>query len=121
MLLEAFNKDRASLINFLQNATQTTTPVPPAAPDARTQEMINEKLKKAEELGIYLLLLFYFQQYFSPLDCYKCKSLLTWLFYPCLLTYIMRCLVISQFYFYVEQVRMEWLMKLKNCWMRQKL
>lgn len=51
MLLEAFNKDRASLINSLQNATQTTTPVPPAAPDARTQEMINEKLKKAEELG----------------------------------------------------------------------
>jgi len=51
MLLEAFNKDRAYLINFLQNATQTTTPVPPAAPDARTQEMINEKLKKAEELG----------------------------------------------------------------------
>ncbi|CAD6250391.1 unnamed protein product [Miscanthus lutarioriparius] len=51
MLLEAFNKDRASLINSLQNATQTTTHVPPAAPDARTQEMINEKLKKAEELG----------------------------------------------------------------------
>lgn len=51
LLLEAFNKDRASLINSLQNATQTTTPVPPATPDARTQEMINEKLKKAEELG----------------------------------------------------------------------
>ncbi|KAG2652193.1 putative RNA-binding protein Luc7-like 2 [Panicum virgatum] len=51
MLLEAFNKDRASLINSLQNATQTTAPVPPAAPDARTQEMINEKLKRAEELG----------------------------------------------------------------------
>jgi hypothetical protein len=56
MLLEAFNKDRASLINSLQNGAQTTTPVTPAAPDARTQEMINEKLKKAEELGIYLLL-----------------------------------------------------------------
>lgn len=67
MLLEAFNKDRASLINSLQNATQTA-PVPPAAPDARTQEMINEKLKKAEELGIYLLLFFYFQ-YFNPLNC----------------------------------------------------
>ncbi|CAN6245046.1 unnamed protein product [Urochloa humidicola] len=50
MLLEAFNKDRASLMNSLQNATQTI-PAPPAAPDARTQEMINEKLKKAEELG----------------------------------------------------------------------
>lgn len=68
MLLEAFNKDRASLINSLQNATQTTTPVPPAAPDARTQEMINEKLKKAEELGIYLLL-FCYPQYFYPLNC----------------------------------------------------
>ncbi|KAJ1279885.1 hypothetical protein BS78_04G190100 [Paspalum vaginatum] len=51
MLLEAFNKDRASLTNSLQNATQTTTPAPLSAPDARTQEMINEKLKKAEELG----------------------------------------------------------------------
>ncbi|XP_062219575.1 uncharacterized protein LOC133919249 isoform X3 [Phragmites australis] len=51
MLLEAFNKDRVSLINSLQNAAQSTTPAPPAAPDARTQEMINEKLKKAEELG----------------------------------------------------------------------
>ncbi|CAL5057243.1 unnamed protein product [Urochloa decumbens] len=50
MLLEAFNKDRASLINSLQNAIQTA-PAPPAAPDPRTQEMINEKLKKAEELG----------------------------------------------------------------------
>ena len=55
MLLVAFNKDRASLINSLQNATQTTAPVPPTAPDARTQEMINEKLKRAEELGIYML------------------------------------------------------------------
>ncbi|XP_062222826.1 uncharacterized protein LOC133921806 [Phragmites australis] len=51
MLLEAFNKDRVSLINSLQNAAQSTTPAPPAAPDARTQEMINEKLKRAEELG----------------------------------------------------------------------
>ncbi|KAL6899623.1 hypothetical protein ACP4OV_006281 [Aristida adscensionis] len=51
MLLEAFNKDRVSLMNSLQNATQSATPAPPAPPDARTQEMINEKLKKAEELG----------------------------------------------------------------------
>ncbi|GJN21537.1 hypothetical protein PR202_gb09021 [Eleusine coracana subsp. coracana] len=50
LLLEAFNKDRVSLMNSLQNATQSTTPAP-APPDARTQEMINEKLKKAEELG----------------------------------------------------------------------
>lgn len=48
LLLEAFNKDRALLVTSLQTATQSTAP---AAPDARTQEMINEKLKKAEELG----------------------------------------------------------------------
>ncbi|KAE8781503.1 hypothetical protein D1007_45194 [Hordeum vulgare] len=48
LLLEAFNKDRALLVTSLQTATQSTAH---AAPDARTQEMINEKLKKAEELG----------------------------------------------------------------------
>ncbi|KAF7089918.1 hypothetical protein CFC21_092767 [Triticum aestivum] len=48
LLLEAFNKDRVLLVNSLQTATQSTAH---AAPDARTQEMINEKLKKAEELG----------------------------------------------------------------------
>ncbi|KAL6634011.1 hypothetical protein ACP70R_026682 [Stipagrostis hirtigluma subsp. patula] len=51
VLLEAFNKDRVSLMNSLQNAAQSATPGPLAPPDARTQEMINEKLKKAEELG----------------------------------------------------------------------
>ncbi|XP_051193870.1 U1 snRNP-associated protein usp106 isoform X1 [Lolium perenne] len=52
LLLEAFNKDRVSLVNALQTATQSTTHSTLAAtPDARTQEMINEKLKKAEELG----------------------------------------------------------------------
>lgn len=49
LLLEAFNKDRVSLVSSLQTATQSAAPA--AAPDARTQEMINEKLKKAEELG----------------------------------------------------------------------
>ncbi|XP_011009456.1 PREDICTED: putative RNA-binding protein Luc7-like 2 [Populus euphratica] len=50
LLLEAFNKDRASLPQPMPNP-------PPAAPmllptpDPRTQEMINEKLKKAEDLG----------------------------------------------------------------------
>ncbi|KAJ6348597.1 hypothetical protein OIU77_006220, partial [Salix suchowensis] len=50
LLLEAFNKDRASL-------PQPMLPPPPLAPmplptpDPRTQEMINEKLKKAEDLG----------------------------------------------------------------------
>ncbi|XBH78829.1 hypothetical protein VPH35_104959 [Triticum aestivum] len=38
----------SGLMNSLQTATQSTAH---AAPDARTQEMINEKLKKAEELG----------------------------------------------------------------------
>ncbi|XP_006647483.1 U1 snRNP-associated protein usp106-like isoform X2 [Oryza brachyantha] len=49
LLLEAFNKDRVSLMTSLQTANQSTAPA--AAPDARTQEMIAEKLKKAEELG----------------------------------------------------------------------
>lgn len=48
LLLEAFNKDRASL-------PQPVPVQPPASalppPDPRTQEMINEKLKKAEDLG----------------------------------------------------------------------
>ncbi|KAI3868150.1 hypothetical protein MKW92_016983 [Papaver armeniacum] len=51
LLLDAFNKDRASL-------QQPLPPPPPLAPlpvlappDHRTQEMINEKLKKAEDLG----------------------------------------------------------------------
>ncbi|XP_010549769.1 PREDICTED: putative RNA-binding protein Luc7-like 1 isoform X1 [Tarenaya hassleriana] len=48
LLLDAFNKDRASL-------PQPVATQPPASalppPDPRTQEMINEKLKKAEDLG----------------------------------------------------------------------
>uniref|UniRef100_A0ACD5Z2Q6 Uncharacterized protein n=1 Tax=Avena sativa TaxID=4498 RepID=A0ACD5Z2Q6_AVESA len=52
LLLEAFNKDRVSLVNALQTATQSTALSALAAtPDAHTQEMIDEKLKKAEELG----------------------------------------------------------------------
>uniref|UniRef100_A0A0E0K260 Uncharacterized protein n=1 Tax=Oryza punctata TaxID=4537 RepID=A0A0E0K260_ORYPU len=50
-LLEAFNKDRVSLMTSLQTANQSIPPAAAAAPDARTQEMIDEKLKKAEELG----------------------------------------------------------------------
>ncbi|XP_075081359.1 uncharacterized protein LOC107832818 isoform X2 [Nicotiana tabacum] len=50
LLLEAFNKDRASLPQPLQNAPQLA-PLPAATPDPRIQEMINEKLKKAEDLG----------------------------------------------------------------------
>ncbi|XP_008791797.1 putative RNA-binding protein Luc7-like 2 [Phoenix dactylifera] len=50
LLLDAFNKDRASLPQPLQNPPQLSMPVI-VPPDPRTQEMINEKLKKAEELG----------------------------------------------------------------------
>ncbi|ONM11478.1 LUC7 related protein [Zea mays] len=50
LLLDAFNKDRASLTQPAQPPQVAAAP-PPAPPDARTQEMINEKLKKAEELG----------------------------------------------------------------------
>ncbi|KAL5208651.1 hypothetical protein ABZP36_033086 [Zizania latifolia] len=51
LLLEAFNKDRVSLMTSLQTANQSIAPAIAAAPDAQTQEMIDEKLKKAEELG----------------------------------------------------------------------
>ncbi|KAL8557803.1 hypothetical protein ACS0TY_005048 [Phlomoides rotata] len=50
LLLDAFNKDRASLPQPLTNAPDLV-PLPPAVPDSHIQEMINEKLKKAEELG----------------------------------------------------------------------
>lgn len=48
LLLDAFNKDRASLPQPVANASQVTVA---AVPDPRIQEMINEKLKKAEDLG----------------------------------------------------------------------
>ncbi|KAK4741647.1 hypothetical protein SAY87_025235 [Trapa incisa] len=50
LLLDAFNKDRASLPQPVPNAPPLT-PLPAVTADPRTQEMINEKLKKAEELG----------------------------------------------------------------------
>ncbi|XP_051121303.1 uncharacterized protein LOC127244829 isoform X2 [Andrographis paniculata] len=48
LLLDAFNRDRAHLTQPLTNASQ---PMQTAVPDPRIQEMINEKLKKAEDLG----------------------------------------------------------------------
>ncbi|KAH0462815.1 hypothetical protein IEQ34_010390 [Dendrobium chrysotoxum] len=51
LLLDAFNIDRASLPQPHQ-IHPPLAPVPaPNPPDPRTQEMINEKLKKAEDLG----------------------------------------------------------------------
>ncbi|XP_059628639.1 uncharacterized protein LOC132271312 isoform X2 [Cornus florida] len=50
LLLDAFNKDRASLPQPLPNPPPLA-PLPELAPDPRTQEMINEKLQKAEDLG----------------------------------------------------------------------
>ncbi|KAH9328914.1 hypothetical protein KI387_001022 [Taxus chinensis] len=53
LLLEAFNKDRASMPQPVQT-TPTLAPLPVTiVTDARTQEMIIEKLKKAEEFGKY--------------------------------------------------------------------
>ncbi|KAL9379562.1 hypothetical protein Peur_028044 [Populus x canadensis] len=49
-LLEAFNKDRSSLPQPMPNPPPSA-PMPLPTPDPRTQEMINEKLKKAEDLG----------------------------------------------------------------------
>jgi hypothetical protein len=54
LLLEAFNKDRAMMPQPLQNPPPLA-PLP-LPPDARTQEMIMEKLKMAEELGMPILL-----------------------------------------------------------------
>lgn len=53
LLLDAFNKDRASLPQPLTNTSQPA-PLPAAVPDPHIQEMINEKLKKAEDLGQFL-------------------------------------------------------------------
>lgn len=53
LLLDAFNKDRASLPQPLPNPPPLA-PLPVVVPDARTQEMINEKLKKAEDLGKWI-------------------------------------------------------------------
>ncbi|KAK4385770.1 U1 snRNP-associated protein [Sesamum angolense] len=50
LLLDAFNKDRASLPQPLTNTSQLA-PLPAALPDPHIQDMINEKLKKAEDLG----------------------------------------------------------------------
>ncbi|KAH9607384.1 hypothetical protein KSS87_011769, partial [Heliosperma pusillum] len=50
LLLDAFNKDRATLPQPHPNAP-VLVPISVVAPDARTQELINEKLKKAEDLG----------------------------------------------------------------------
>ncbi|MBA0851130.1 hypothetical protein Goshw_013712 [Gossypium schwendimanii] len=57
LLLDAFNKDRASLPQPLPNPPPLA-PLPVAAPDPHIQEMINEKLKKAEDLGkVYCLMI----------------------------------------------------------------
>ncbi|GLT52104.1 hypothetical protein SLA2020_254650 [Shorea laevis] len=50
LLLDAFNKDRASLPQPLPNPP-SLAPLPVPSSDPRTQEMINEKLKKVEDLG----------------------------------------------------------------------
>uniref|UniRef100_A0A7N0U0B2 RNA-binding protein Luc7-like 2 n=1 Tax=Kalanchoe fedtschenkoi TaxID=63787 RepID=A0A7N0U0B2_KALFE len=50
LLLDAFNKDRAALPQPVPNAP-ALAPLPAVAPDPRIQERINEKLKRAEELG----------------------------------------------------------------------
>ncbi|CAD5166009.1 unnamed protein product [Musa acuminata subsp. malaccensis] len=51
LLLDAFNKDRASLPLPNQNPSQPASLPVVDPPDRHTQEMIYEKLKKAEDLG----------------------------------------------------------------------
>uniref|UniRef100_A0A7N0U7N0 RNA-binding protein Luc7-like 2 n=1 Tax=Kalanchoe fedtschenkoi TaxID=63787 RepID=A0A7N0U7N0_KALFE len=50
LLLDAFNKDRAALPQPVPNPP-ALPPFPAVAPDPHIQERINEKLKRAEELG----------------------------------------------------------------------
>ncbi|KAJ1696513.1 hypothetical protein LUZ63_005025 [Rhynchospora breviuscula] len=50
LLLDAFNKDRAALLMAQGQGTPAAATMGPP-PDPKTQELINEKLKKAEELG----------------------------------------------------------------------
>ncbi|CAM8911511.1 unnamed protein product [Rhodiola kirilowii] len=50
LLLDAFNKDRAALPHPFPNPP-VQAHLPAVAPDPHIQEMINEKLKRAEELG----------------------------------------------------------------------
>ncbi|XP_044945894.1 U1 snRNP-associated protein usp106-like isoform X2 [Hordeum vulgare subsp. vulgare] len=50
LLLDAFNKDRAAIPVPIPAPQMAALPAPPP-PDARTQELINEKLSKAEALG----------------------------------------------------------------------
>lgn len=66
LLLDAFNKDRASLPQPLTNAPPLA-PLPTSAPDPRVQEMINEKLKKAEDLGKVTVQLFKANMFYNVL------------------------------------------------------
>jgi hypothetical protein len=70
LLLDAFNKDRAALLMAQgQPAPAPASMGPP--PDPKTQELINEKLKKAEELGLSAPHLFYKLFYWRPLSYAK--------------------------------------------------
>ncbi|PWA46620.1 hypothetical protein CTI12_AA506090 [Artemisia annua] len=60
LLLDAFNKHRASLPQPLPYPLPLA-PFPMATPDARTLLLINEKLKKAEELGPVVEDMFHWQ------------------------------------------------------------
>lgn len=68
LLLDAFNKDRAALLMAQgQAAPAAATMGPP--PDPKTQELINEKLKKAEELGLFAFHLLHKFLLENPVKC----------------------------------------------------
>jgi hypothetical protein len=75
LLLDAFNKDRASIPPSAP--TQITPLPPPPPPDARTQELINEKLSKAEALGMFctIFLQSIYSILFPPLKVCICASI----------------------------------------------
>jgi len=75
LLLDAFNKDRVSLPQPLQNPPQLAPP-PTLPPDPRTQEMINEKLRKAEDLGRPVLFTLQDTMILAYMLFHRCYSLI---------------------------------------------
>ncbi|PWA28623.1 hypothetical protein CTI12_AA627200 [Artemisia annua] len=74
LLLDAFNKDRASLPQPLPYPLPLA-PFPMAIPDARTLLLINEKLKKAEELGkLHFVYIFMFHNLLRENCCKRIRA-----------------------------------------------
>lgn len=69
LLLDAFNKDRAALLMAQGQPAPAVVATMGPPPDPKTQELINEKLKKAEELGSFALSFFTYILLETPVMC----------------------------------------------------